>query len=83
MSAVLLVLVNWLISCPRLVRRGPSLPADPADSSQMMHIQVGLALGSGVAVAERSIVPGLVEAPSTGLDYSSRPLVSRKVTCYK
>jgi hypothetical protein len=39
-----------------------------------MHIQAGLALGSGVAVAKRSIVPGLVEALSTGPGYSSRPL---------
>lgn len=36
---------------PSLDVRGVNLPAGPADSNQTMHIQVGLALGSGVAVA--------------------------------
>lgn len=48
--------------------------ADLEDNSQTMHIQAGLALGSGVAVAKRSIVLGLAEALSTGFGYSSRPL---------
>lgn len=56
------------------VGHGCCIAADPADSSQKMHIQAGLALGSGVAMAKRSIVPGLAEALSTDLGYSSRPL---------
>jgi hypothetical protein len=49
-SAVLLVLVSWEISYLVSTFAGQSLPADPVDSNQTMHIQVGLALGSGVAV---------------------------------